>query len=83
MNRKLSCLVLLCSISAAAQTTSKLAGNPPDAPSQVAFDLRLTQVASDSLPQAATPQAGSAQQGQAAISGLARKCCETRDQKEN
>ncbi|HET8826582.1 MAG TPA: hypothetical protein VFM77_15690, partial [Terriglobales bacterium] len=63
MNRKLSCLALLCSISAAAQTTSKLAGNPPDAPSKVSFDLRLSNL--EALPQAATPQAGSPQ-GQAA-----------------
>ena len=66
MNRTLAGLALLCSMSAAAQTPniSKLAGIPPDAPSQVAFDLRLSQLASDALPQAATPQAVPTQQGQ-------------------
>ncbi|HEX6893924.1 MAG TPA: hypothetical protein VF146_01550, partial [Bryobacteraceae bacterium] len=68
MNRTLAGLALLCSMSAAAQTPniSKLAGNPPDAPSQVAFDLRLSQLAADALPQAATPQTAPAQQGQSA-----------------
>ena len=66
MNRTLAGLALLCSVSATAQTPTKLAGNPPDAPSQVSFDLRLSQLASDALPRVATPQAASAQQGQAA-----------------
>jgi len=66
MNRTLAGLALLCSVSATAQTPTKLTGNPPDAPSQVSFDLRLSQLASDALPRVATPQAASAQQGQAA-----------------
>ncbi|HWH57197.1 MAG TPA: hypothetical protein VN682_06175, partial [Terriglobales bacterium] len=66
MNRKLACLVLLCSMSVAAQTPSKLAGNPPDAPSKVSFELRLTQLASDALPHAATPQPAPDHQSQPA-----------------
>ncbi len=70
MNRKLSCLVLLCSLSAAAQTPSKIAVNPPDAPSKVSFDLRLSELASDALPQAAAPPARTAQ-GQSVPGGTA------------
>ena len=55
MNRTLAGLALLCSVSATAQTSTKLTGNPPDAPSQVSFDLRLSQLASDALPRVATP----------------------------
>ena len=61
MNRKLSCLMLLCSFSAAAQTSSKITGNTPDAPSKVSFDLRISALASDALPQAGVPQSGTAQ----------------------
>lgn len=53
MTRKFACFALLCSLTAAAQTLKS--SQPPDAPSQVAFDLRLGTLTPSALPQSAAP----------------------------